>query len=371
MKKKYIWEDSRWPFLTWDRQELLPLLGEVRNLQGRLSGKISLAGEDVKKRFQLNTLVAEVIANTRMENCCDCDEEQLRIALKTLLFSKKNQTTPDLDHHNNLPLAIATVLTEASTNCKQAITAPRLNNWVQTLNGDSFSVTDASLTSISLNTSYHDPNNLFNKINYTKQLPTPENADSELTAFIAYVNLNQPADPVVKAGVSYLRLLLIQPFQRFNEIIARMIATLFLAKAERQHRLYYSLTEQTLKEQHAYKRILDYTLFGSADITEWMRWFLQCVRNALAVAEEKLNNELTKSHIYELLLNTSLNERQLTMVNSWLANTNCGLITTSQYAAQANCSSDTALRDLQYLISKKIIVCRKEKGRNASYTLAV
>ena len=57
MKKLYIWEQSGWPYLIWDNKELSPLLGQVRNKQGQLTGKISLLDNDLKNKTIHNAVV--------------------------------------------------------------------------------------------------------------------------------------------------------------------------------------------------------------------------------------------------------------------------------------------------------------------------
>ena len=45
----YIYQRSGWPTFTWDNTGLLPLLGKVRNQQGRLIGKMESLGFDLRK----------------------------------------------------------------------------------------------------------------------------------------------------------------------------------------------------------------------------------------------------------------------------------------------------------------------------------
>jgi uncharacterized SAM-binding protein YcdF (DUF218 family) len=40
LMKKYIYQYDSWPRFTWDSAAIVPLLGKVRNLQGRISGRL-------------------------------------------------------------------------------------------------------------------------------------------------------------------------------------------------------------------------------------------------------------------------------------------------------------------------------------------
>jgi Fic family protein len=47
-----------------------------------------------------------------------------------------------------------------------------------------------------------------------------------------------------------------------------------------------------------------------------------------------------------------------------------GFLTTSKYAKLAKCSTDTALRDIQELLNRRILVKNPGRGRSTSYWLA-
>ena len=46
--KGFIYAQEDWPYFSWNDKKLLTLLGEVRNLQGRLTGKMANLGFDLK-----------------------------------------------------------------------------------------------------------------------------------------------------------------------------------------------------------------------------------------------------------------------------------------------------------------------------------
>ena len=63
------------------------------------------------------------------------------------------------------------------------------------------------------------------------------------------------------------------------------------------------------------------------------------------------------------------NERQREMVNR-LLNGFEGKLTSSKWAKLAKCSQDTALRDIEDLIGKQVLVKDDAGGRSTSYSLA-
>ena len=60
--KPYIHQKADWPQFTWRSNELLPLLSNVRNMQGRLIGRMENLGFDLRNEALLDTF-------DRMINC--------------------------------------------------------------------------------------------------------------------------------------------------------------------------------------------------------------------------------------------------------------------------------------------------------------
>jgi Fic family protein len=63
----YIHQKSDWPKFTWNRNELLELLGEVRNLHGRLIGKMETLVFDLRNEALLDTLTVDVLKTSERE----------------------------------------------------------------------------------------------------------------------------------------------------------------------------------------------------------------------------------------------------------------------------------------------------------------
>ena len=64
-----------------------------------------------------------------------------------------------------------------------------------------------------------------------------------------------------------------------------------------------------------------------------------------------------------------LNERQRLVINRLLDGFE-GKLTTSKWAALTKCSQDTALRDIQQLVERGVLVRNAAGGRSTSYSLA-
>lgn len=127
------------------------------------------------------------------------------------------------------------------------------------------------------------------------------------------------------------------------------------------------LSKQILPERNDYYKMLKKTQYDN-DITEWLIWFLSCLKRALQETENSMQNILLTAAFWEKHKNTPINERQRLIINKMLDNF-YGKLTSSKWAKITKTSSDTALRDIKDLISKGILVQQEAGGRSTHYEL--
>ena len=63
----YIWQREDWPFFTWDDSKLSYKLGRVRGLQGKLVGKMSALGFELKNSAMLDALTSDITKSSEIE----------------------------------------------------------------------------------------------------------------------------------------------------------------------------------------------------------------------------------------------------------------------------------------------------------------
>jgi Fic family protein len=105
------------------------------------------------------------------------------------------------------------------------------------------------------------------------------------------------------------------------------------------------------------------------DVTPWMEWFVGCLTRAIEGAQAALSCVITKARYWEKLRDVPLNERQRLVINKLLEGFE-GKLTTSKWAALTKSSNDTALRDIQQLVERGVLVRNAAGGRSTSYSLA-
>lgn len=190
----------------------------------------------------------------------------------------------------------------------------------------------------------------------------------EMDAFIDWFNHQETLDPIFKAAIAHFWFIIIHPFDDGNGRIARALSDLMLTRAEGTSERYYSMSSQILLERKQYYQILQKVQHSEGDITDWLLWFLHCLKNALEATEVLLNNVFRKAEFWKRFDQLEINERQRAMLNKLLDGFE-GKLKTSKWAKITKCSSDTALRDIKDLMDKGILQQENQGGRSTNYEL--
>ena len=158
-------------------------------------------------------------------------------------------------------------------------------------------------------------------------------------------------------------------FDDGNGRIARAVADLMLARSEASAERFYSMSAQIQQERNDYYAILEATQRGDLDLTDWLDWFLGCLGRAFDGAETILASVLAKASFWQTHAGTYFNDRQRAILNRLLDGFE-GKLTTSKWAKLAHCSQDTALRDIDELVRRGVLIKDAAGGRSTSYSLA-
>jgi Fic family protein len=200
------------------------------------------------------------------------------------------------------------------------------------------------------------------------QAPDSDLLPDEMKAYIHWFNEENNIDSVIKAALAHLWFVTIHPFDDGNGRIARAIADMQLARADGSSQRFYSMSAQIRKERNAYYDILEKTQRGNLDVTAWLEWFLGCLDRALMATDETLSVVMRKARFWDQQLGAALNDRQKLMLNKMLDGFT-GKLTSSKWAVITKSSSDTAVRDINDLLKKGILVKADAGGRSTSYVL--
>jgi Fic family protein len=205
------------------------------------------------------------------------------------------------------------------------------------------------------------------KLHY--RAPEAKRVPGEMQALLKWFNVPPSIDPVLAEGLAHLWFVTIHPFEDGNGRIARAIADMTLARSENSTQRFYGMSAQIRLERNAYYDTLEKTKKGGLDITPWLEWFLGCLDRAVEGAAHILADISRKARFWEAHTQKPFNERQWAIINR-LFDAFEGKLTSSKWAKQARRSQDTALRDIDDLVKRGVLVKEPGGGRSTSYALA-
>lgn len=363
----YIHQLPHWPRFTWNQDTITPLLAATRSRQGRLLGRLEALGFQLKAEANLQILTQDVLKSSEIEGEI-LDAEQVRSSIARRLGMEIAGLVP-ADRHVD---GVVQMLLDATQHYQQPLTAERLYGWHAALfptgHSGMYKITVAAWRDNKKNDPMQVVSGAMGKEKIHFQAPDAERIPEEMRHFIHWFNEDKHMDPVIKAAVAHLWLVTIHPFDDGNGRIARAITDMQLSRADETGQRFYSMSAQIRKERAAYYAILESTQKGSMDISNWLTWFLQCLGHALDASSETLAGILKKAHFWEKHARTILNQRQQLMLNKLLDGFE-GKLNTSKWAKITKTSPDTALRDIQDLMNKKMLVKEVGGGRSTCYRL--
>jgi len=207
----------------------------------------------------------------------------------------------------------------------------------------------------------------YQKVHY--EAPPSSQVAPMMEDYFEWIASNQQAiDPLVKAAIAHLWFVTIHPFDDGNGRICRTLTEVLLSRADATSKRYYSLSSEILNHRNQYYTQLEHAQRGDADITEWIVWFLNTLKQALTKALQKTDNTIRKVKFWDIHQDTKLNERQKKVLNMLFDGFE-GKLNSSKWYKINHCSQDTATRDLNDLVEKQILRRSEEGGRSTNYEL--
>lgn len=362
----YIHEHADWPDFRWNDEILAQPLAAVRHRQGRLIGRMEALGFPLREEAVLHALTEDVLKSSEIEGEV-LDREQVRSSIARRL----GMDIGGLVEADRNVEGVVEMMLDATQNYALPLTAERLHDWHAAL----FPTGRSGMSRIVVGAWRDDATGPMQvvsgpigreRVHY--QAPAAERLGEEMSGFFEWFESAEP-DPVLKAGIAHLWFVTVHPFDDGNGRIARAIADLALARAEGTAQRFYSMSAQIRVERKAYYDMLEATQKGGLDITSWLLWFISCLDRAFDGAETILASVMRKARFWEAMAGQPLNERQRKVINRLLDGFE-GKLTSSKWAALTKTSPDTALRDINDLVERGILVKDPAGGRSTSYSLA-
>ena len=360
---KYIYEHNNWTSFSWDDKAINGIFGEVRFMQGKIIGHMNALGFSAKEEATLSSLTLDVVKSSEIEGEL-LNLEQVRSSIARRLGINTAGLVPSSRHIEG----VVEMMLDATQRYELPLTEKRLFGWHAALSPTGYS----GLYKIEVGKYRSGEMQVVSgamgkeKVHYNAIKPAL--VKEEMVKFLTWFNHDNQLDPVLKAAIAHFWFITIHPFDDGNGRMGRAITDMLLARAEDSGERFYSMSSQILNERKRYYEILQKVQHSTGNLTEWLDWFLNCLKNAMLTTENTTQKIVQKAEFWKLHQQTPINERQRLMLNKLLDGID-GKLQTSKWAKITKTSTDTALRDIKDLIGKGILIQTAEGGRSANYEL--
>jgi Fic family protein len=361
--EKYIYEHKNWTDFSWQDKAINAIFGEVRLMQGKIIGQMNALGFSAKEEATLTALTLDVVKSSEIEGEL-LNYDQVRSSIAWRLGINNAGLVPGSRYIEG----VVEMMLDATQRHTLPLTEKRLFGWHAALFPTGYSGPYEIEAGRYRTGEMQVVSGAMSKEKVHYEAPKPALIKTEMDRFLDWFNNENCLDPVLKAAIAHFWFIIIHPFDDGNGRMARAITDLLLARAEGSGERFYSMSGQILAERKRYYEVLQKVQHSSGDITEWLDWFLHCLKNAMLATESTTQKILRKAEFWKLHEHTPVNERQRFILNKLFDDFE-GKLQTSKWAKITKTSTDTALRDIKDLVEKGILQQTDERGRNANYAL--
>ncbi len=362
----YFHQSKDWPNFRWENEIILPYVSKIRDLQGRLIGRMGGVGCQLREEAVLETLTEDIVKSSEIEGELLNPEE-----VRSSVAKRLGMEILGLANASREVEGVVEMMMDATQKYKDPLSKNRLCAWHAAL----FPAGRSGMYKITVGEWRDDiqgPMQVVSgaigkeKVHFIA--PEASRLEEEMHRFIKWYNTDEIMEPVIKSAIAHLWFVSIHPFDDGNGRIARAIADSQLARADRTKQRFYSMSAQIMKSKNGYYNILESAQKGSMDVSQWLVWYFERLIEALEATSETLSKILIKAKFWELHKTTQFNNRQVEMINKLHGNF-IGKLHSSKWAKMMKVHRDTARKDIQDLIEKGVLLDSGEGGRSTNYIL--
>jgi Fic family protein len=359
----YIHEHANWTDFRWDANRIALLLDDVCREQGRLYGRLSTLGFDSRLHAMAENLTRDVVYSSEIEGIrLNADEVRSSIA-RRLGIENVRQTAPS--HYVD---AVVAVMLDAMEHYDMTLTSEKLWAWQAAFFPSGLS--DGAQIEVGRYRTNEEVivSGYLGRERVHYRAPGPARLEEEMKLFINWFNTENNTSPIIRSAIAHFWFVSIHPFEDGNGRLARILGDMYLARADRSRFRFYNISTEINRNKKHYYDILERLQRGNGDITEWLVWYLEMVLSAIREANATVSSVLCKNNFWMRAAGIPLTERQADTLNRFLDGYEAK-ITTKMWAQLNKCSKDTAIRDIQDLIQKGILVEDYPGAKRPSYSI--
>ena len=207
----FIYQKRDWPNFLWNNERLITVLGKVRNLQGKIIGRMESLGFELRREATLEALTLEILKSTEIEGEI-LNPEQVRSSVARRLGMNIAGLVPS---DRNVE-GVVDMMIDAVGRYSESLSEERLFNWHYSL----FPTGRSGMYKIIVGNWRDDSTGPMQVVSGPMgrervhfQAPDASSIKSEMSKFINWVNNEKTIDPVIKAGIAHLWFVTIHPLK--------------------------------------------------------------------------------------------------------------------------------------------------------------
>ena len=359
----YIYERDNWTNFRWDISQVSLLQERVFRKQGLLYGRLSSLGFDSKLRAMAENLTYDVVYSSEIEGIrLNVDEVRSSIARKLGIENVKYTAS---SHYVD---SVVNVMLEAVQHYDMPLSKEKLCAWQAAFFPSGYSEGSQIEIGKYRTNEEHIVSGMFGREKIHYIAPSPDHVEKEMEKFLKWFNEEEPLSSVIRSAIAHFWFVSIHPFEDGNGRLARILSDMLLARGEKSEFRFYNVSSQINKDKNHYYDILERMQHGDGDLTEWLVWYMQKLVEALDIADTIVTTILNKSFFWQKASSVPMTERQTQMLNLFLDGYEAK-ITSKNWATLAKCSKDTAIRDIQDLVDKNILIEDFPGAKRPSYSI--
>ena len=359
----YIHERDNCTNFRWDTSQVSLLQEKVFRKQGLLYGRLSSLGFDSKLRAMAENLTYDLVYSSEIEGIrLNVDEVRSSIARKLGIDNVK-YTAP-----SRYVDSVVNVMLDAVQHYDMPLNKEKLCAWQAAFFPSGYSEGSQIEIGKYRTNEEHIVSGMFGREKVQYIAPSPDRVEGEMQKFLTWFDREEPVSSVIRSAIAHFWFVSIHPFEDGNGRLARILSDMLLARGEKSEFRFYNVSSQINKDKNHYYEILERMQHGDGDITEWLVWYMQKLVEALDEADTIVTTILNKSFFWQKASAVPMTERQTQMLNLFLDGYEAK-ITSKTWAALAKCSKDTAIRDIQDLVNKNILIQDIPGAKRPSYSI--
>ena len=350
---KYNWQQKDWTKFRYELPEIEDDLLLYAERSGQVSGILKTMPEDTKMEAFIDRMVAEAIKTSEIEG--------EYVSRPDVIYSIRNRLGLDQETaqiRDKRAIGIGELMVDLRNTFAEPLSEERLFLWHEMLMAGNRRLTVGAWR-------FHEEpmqvvSGSIGKEVVHFEAPSSAKVPQEMEAFLNWFNQTAPGGleeirkAPIRSAIAHLYFESIHPFEDGNGRIGRAISEKALSQGAGKPML-ISISQTIEKNKKAYYQSLEKAQ-RSNEITEWLKYFVKMLLDALSQTETQIEFVLKKTKFLDQHL-YSLNERQQLIINKMLAAPDSfeNGVSAKKYMAITKVSKATATRDLQDLEEKKAL----------------